>query len=292
MSRPLPADPSWRQKHGSGHCVCLALWCDCSTNPGKVKTILLQIRKRPYPGGPRPRAPPDPGGDSILRGLPLSYPFTSFACLLPLALLPHRSFAYIPLVYLAYTQKRPPRPGCLPPNSGAPLSQGFPSQIAFVFPGIRAIVPAAPCGAGMDIVGCKKFQLVSVSFVSILRYRCSCKILKYRDSITNIHLGAEKSGGFCSEPDGRVPGSMAAIHFLIHTLCTPYAYLMHTSHPRKLRFVLQQFSALTITRLLSTLYPNFRYRSWASLVIRIPRRPLYSGRDSIYDTSAVPSPIC
>ena len=55
---------------------------------------------------------------------------------------------------------------------------------------------------------------------------------------------------------------------------------------------LQQFSALTITRSFNTSYPNFRYRSCASLVISIPRRPVYSGRDCIYDTSAVPSPIC
>ena len=43
----------------------------------------------------------------------------------------------------------------------------------------------------------------------------------------------------------------------------------------------QQFRDLTITLSFRTSYPNFLYRSCASLVIKTPRRPAYSGNDSI-----------
>ena len=54
----------------------------------------------------------------------------------------------------------------------------------------------------------------------------------------------------------------------------------------------QQLRALTIALSFRTSKPNFLYSAWASLVIRIPRSPEYSGNDTIYDIRAVPSPMC
>ena len=54
----------------------------------------------------------------------------------------------------------------------------------------------------------------------------------------------------------------------------------------------QQLRALTIALSFRTSKPNFLYSAWASLVIKTPRSPEYSGNDTIYDIRAVPSPLC
>ena len=54
----------------------------------------------------------------------------------------------------------------------------------------------------------------------------------------------------------------------------------------------QELRALTIALSFRTSKPNFLYSAWASLVIKTPRSPEYSGNDTIYDIRAVPSPLC